>query len=93
MKKLLLIICLFCVSLSYAADKKTLVHHFNYEEIGTQFKIYDVSGGLVDPSISSATVIKDENSATNVPSKMNESIVKTQEERKEYLESLSSSTY
>lgn len=64
MKKLLLIICLFCVSLSYAADKKTLVHHFNYEEIGTQFKIYDVSGGLVDPSISSATVIKDENSAT-----------------------------
>lgn len=31
---------------------------------------------------------KDENSATNVPSKMNESIVKTQEERKKYLQSL-----
>ena len=31
---------------------------------------------------------KPENSATNVPGKMNESIVKTQEERKEYLQSL-----
>lgn len=64
MKKLLLIICLFCFSVAYAADKKTLVHHFNYEEIGTQFKLYDVSGNVVDSSVSSATVIKDENSAT-----------------------------
>lgn len=31
---------------------------------------------------------KSENSSTNVPSKMNESIVKTQEERKKYLQSL-----
>ena len=36
---------------------------------------------------------KDENSASNVPGKINESIVKTQEERKDYLESLSAGAY
>lgn len=36
---------------------------------------------------------KDENSVTNVPNKMNESIVKTQEERKKYLQSLANSGY
>jgi len=36
---------------------------------------------------------KEENSASNVPGKMNESIVKTQEERKQYLESLANGQY
>ena len=36
---------------------------------------------------------KEENSVTNVPGKMNQSIVKTQEERKEYLESLANGAY
>lgn len=36
---------------------------------------------------------KQDNSETNVPSKMNESIVKTQEERKKYLQSLANSAY
>ena len=36
---------------------------------------------------------KPDNSSTNVPEKMNESIVKTQEERKKYLQSLANSEY
>lgn len=36
---------------------------------------------------------KPENSSTNVPGKMNESIVKTQEERKKYLQSLANGAY
>lgn len=63
-KILLLFICFICFSFSFAADKKTLVHNFNYEDLGTQFKVYDVTGAVVDSDISSATVIKDENSAT-----------------------------
>ena len=62
MKKLLLIVVsLLTFSFTFAAEKKKKIEDFDKIEIGTTFKMYNSNGVELDPSVASATVIKDPN--------------------------------
>ena len=62
MKRLLLIVVsLLTFSFTFAAEKKKKIEDFDKIEIGTTFKMYNSNGVELDPSVASATVIKDPN--------------------------------